>query len=426
MKRAVSLLIVLLLGAAAVLWWRRPSDAEAAGYRFAEVERGDLEAVVSATGNLEAVTTVQVGTQVSGIISEIFVDFNDRVQAGQVIARIDPTLLTIAVRDAEAGLKRARAESEHTRTELDRIRALGERNLASEAELNLAQYQADVATASEASARINLERARQNLDYATIHAPVSGTVIERNVEVGQTVAASLSAPQLFLLANDLAKMRIVANVDESDIGRIHEGQLARFTVQAYPDDTFEGRVAQVRLQSTVVENVVTYAVVVDVANPDGRLLPGMTATVDFVVDHAEDVLMVANAALRFRPSAEAFEKLRAQRAAMRAGADSTRSGRTEGAAAPAAGATDGSGTDSARGGSPGRGHRSSAMLWSVDANGELTATPVRVGITDGRMTQVEGRDLEAGLPVVIGITQGGATASSNPFQSNSGGRRPPP
>jgi len=280
MKKIIALVLVVVLTGAG--WWIYNQNGEevANPYRFVTAEEGNLEAVVSSTGTLEAVTTVQVGTQVSGIVSDIYVDFNDHVRRGQIIARIDTTLLVSAVRDAQANLERNQAQLDQASREYKRINDLYVKQFSTDVDYNLAKYNLDVALASTKSAVNNLERARRNLDYATIRAPISGVVIERNVDVGQTVAASFSAPQLFLIARDLSQMQILASVDESDIGRIEEGQEARFTVQAFDERSFMGRVRQVRLQSTIQENVVNYTVVVDVDNADGSLLPGMTATVE--------------------------------------------------------------------------------------------------------------------------------------------------
>lgn len=310
------LALVTALAAVAVgTWWflGKDRDATVAPYRFVTIERGDLESTVAATGTLGAVKTVQVGTQVSGQIQEIFVDFNDRVRKGQLIARIDPTLLQQNVRDAEARLERARAEVGQRQSDYDRNLKLYESQAITESEFSTVKYNLAVAEADMKSTEISLERAKQNLAYTNIYSPISGVVVERNVDVGQTVAASLAAPQLFLIAEDLARMEILASVDESDIGRITEGQTARFTVQAYTDDVFTGTVRQVRLQSTMQENVVNYTVVINVTNDDGRLRPGMTATVDFLVETARDVLMVSNAALRFRPTDRMIASLRERR-----------------------------------------------------------------------------------------------------------------
>lgn len=243
--RWVLVLAVLVLGAAGA--WRLRGTDEGTGYRLLAIERGDLETVVSSTGTLQATTTVQVGTQVSGQVAEILVDFNEPVTAGQLVARIDATLLQQEVRAAQASLNRSRAEAQYTQQELDRILALRERDVASDAEVRLATYNRDVAQSGQESAQVGLSRAERNLAYAEIRSPIDGIVVDRTVDVGQTVAASLSAPQLFLIAGDLSRMEILASVDESDIGSIFEGQPVRFTVQAYPDDTFEGQVRQVRL-----------------------------------------------------------------------------------------------------------------------------------------------------------------------------------
>ncbi|WP_456424617.1 efflux RND transporter periplasmic adaptor subunit [Rhodocaloribacter sp.] len=415
MKKLIPLLLVVVLGGAG--WWyvARNGEEEQSPYRFVTLERGDLESVVSSTGNLEAVVTVQVGTQVSGIVYKIYADFNDRVRKGQVIALIDTTLLVSAVRDAQANLERNQAQLGFARQEFERIRDLFEKDFSTEVEYNTAKYNYDVARATTQSAQVNLERARRNLEYATIRAPISGVVIERNVDVGQTVAASFSAPQLFLIANDLSQMQILASVDESDIGLIKEGQEARFTVQAYDDRTFTGTVRQVRLQSQMQENVVNYTVVVDVDNRDGLLLPGMTATVDFIIEQASDVLKVPNAALRFRPTEAMMAAFRERMAQRRANApDSVRSrfaGRR-----PSGGGFSGAG---------GRRPSNVAMLWYLDDEGNVTAARVRTGITDGQMTEVRGRNLEPGMQVIAGVTRTGSSAgTANPFQSNTTRRRP--
>src|ERR1044071_7984235 len=296
--------IVLAAGALGLWIYRNAEAHEAPAYRYATITRGNLESTVSATGALSAVTTVQVGTQVSGQVSQIYVDFNDRVKKGQLLARIDPTLQQQAVLDAQAGVVRAQADLDRSKSEYDRNKTLYDQKVLTATEFNTAQYNYTVAQASVKSAQVALDRARKNLSYTEIYAPIDGVVVQRNVDVGQTVAASLSAPQIFLIANDLSQMQILANVDESDIGQIHEGQPVRFTVQAYANQTFEGSVRQVRLQSATTENVVNYTVVVTVANPKGTLLPGMTATVEFLTGSAENALIVPNAALRFRATPE--------------------------------------------------------------------------------------------------------------------------
>lgn len=418
MKRTI--VIGAVLAIVALAGWRVTASRGHASiqYRLLEIERGDLTAVVAATGVLEPVTTVQVGTQVSGIIESVLVDYNDRVVAGQVVARIDTTLLAAAVAADRALLERAEAELAHAELEFARLDELHAAEMISESELETARYNLDLARAGLKSARVDLERAEINLDYATIDSPIDGIVIQRTVDPGQTVQASFSAPELFLIAGDLSAMQILVSVDESDIGRIAEGQTVEFTVQAYPDDLFVGTVRQVRLQSVTEENVVSYVAVVDVANPGGRLLPGMTATVDFVVEEATDVLHVQNAALRYKPDEEVMlevmERKRAARQAQggRARPDSAR-------ASEGAGAGAGPGRMHAGGGVP----SDMGMLWTVDETGELDLTLVRTGISDGTSTEVRGRGLVAGIQVIAGVSRSTATTSSSPFQQQSS--RPP-
>ncbi len=445
MKKFITIVFVLAIIGATAWYFLRDTGGEVSSYRFVTLERGDLESVVSTTGTLEAVTTVEVGTQVSGIISEIFVDFNDTVRKGQVIARLDPTLLVSAVRDSEANLERNEAQLRQAEREYARIEGLFEKEIVAENEFNSAQYDLEVAQASVKSARVALEKAQQNLAYATVYAPISGTVIERNVDVGQTVASSLSTPQLFLIADDLAKMQILASVDESDIGKIREGQVGRFTVQAYPDDSFEGIVRQVRLQSSMEENVVNYTVVVDVENPGGTLLPGMTATVDFLVETVSDVLKVPNAALRFRATeemfAEARERMQGRREARQGGDEGGPRGEGEGRQR---GEGMGEGGRVPGGGMPGGGMGGGRMgemfsggqmpdgmglLWYLDEEGNLSMSPVRTGISDGQSTEIIGRRVEEGMQIIAGVTKSEASSGfTNPFQSQNQqpGRGGPP
>ncbi len=422
MTRFLLITGVVVLAGASVWYLNRDGDETISPYRFVTLEQGDLEAVVASTGALDAVTTVQVGTQVSGIISHIYVDFNDKVRAGQIIARIDTTLLRSAVRDAEAAVERNQAQLRQAERELKRLESLYEKQFVTEVDYNRAQYDLDIAIASTKSAEISLERARQNMSYATIYAPISGTVIERNVDVGQTVAASFSAPQLFLIADDLSRMEILASVDESDIGQIKQGQVARFNVQAYPDEIFYGGVRQVRLQSTMEENVVNYTVVVDVENPDGRLLPGMTATVDFLIETASDVLKVSNAAMRFRATPRMFETLRAQmEARWAASGDSTRDGRSgRGGAIPSGSANNSFGGGQGFGG----GGDDFVLIWYLEEDGNLMTVPAHTGITDGQMTEIISDRLEPGMQIIAGVTEMAEDGVANPFQNNQRGFRP--
>jgi HlyD family secretion protein len=404
---------------------------------------------VSATGQLSAVTTVQVGTQVSGQVSQIYVDFNDRVKKGQLLARIDPTLAQQAVLDAQAGVIRAQADLDRSKAEYDRNKTLYDQKVLTATEFTTAQYNYTVAQASVKSAEVALNRAKQNLGYTQIYAPIDGVVVQRNVDVGQTVAASLSAPQLFLIANDLSQMQILANVDESDIGLIHQDQDVRFTVQAYANQTFNGKVRQVRLQSTTTENVVNYTVVVTVDNPKGTLLPGMTATVSFLTGSAQDALIVPNAALRFRATPEMMAeagvtnsapRTAADSAAFAARRDSIRKARAAAGGGEAGGGQAGGGQGN--GGAPGAGgaggatrSRSSggrggfAQLWYVTATGKPAMIRVRTGLSDGQNTQVMGQDVKEGMQVIVGTNATATTANApstttSPFQQQRRGPGP--
>ena len=413
--------LTLLAGGA---WFYRRAEAkEAPAYRFAAVERGSLQSAVSATGTLSAVRTVQVGTQVSGQVAGIYVDFNDRVRKGQLLARIDPTLQQQAVQDAQAGLERAQAQLSLAQAEYARNKQLFDAKIVTASEFGAVESNFSVQQANVKSARIALERAQKNLAYTAIYAPIDGVIVERNVDVGQTVAASLSAPQLFLIANDLSQMQILASVSESDIGAIKEGQQVKFTVQPYPNQTFTGAVRQVRLQSTTQDNVVNYTAVVAVSNSGGTLLPGMTATVQFLTGSANDVLTVPNAALRFRPSADVIAD--AVGGGRRAeGSDSTARRRTRMAGDSAQWRA----RRSANGASGARTGGSAGMLWTVDASGKLKAIRVRAGLSDGSKTEVQGRDLKEGTQVIVGTSSGAqsvsqSSQSTSPFQSQGGGMR---
>jgi len=405
-KSLITTAVIAILAVIGMLVYQKGFAKETTAYRFATISRGDIKATVSATGTLNAVTTVSVGTQVSGQILDLLVDYNDHVKKGQLLARIDPTLATQAVVDAQANLEKAQAQAQMASRDYSRNRELLDAGLVARSAYEQTQSSAEVASAGVKSARIALDRARQNLAYTNIYAPIDGVVVERNVQQGQTVAASLSAPQLFLIANDLSQMEILAQVSESDIAQIKQGQTAEFTVQALTGQTFEGTVRQVRLQSTTQDNVVNYTVVVATDNSRGKLLPGMTARVNFLTKSAEDVLTVPNAALRFRPT----------------GASA--------AATPAKTTTNANGAAQSGQRQRGNGSRRGGTLYTLDANGKLQPVQVQTGITDGTTTEVRGNAIKEGMKVVAGTissTQSAQTTSASPFQSNQqqGGARAP-
>jgi HlyD family secretion protein len=314
-KRGALLAIALVLCAALYFSLRGPAADDNGRFVTEPLSRGKITARVTATGTLSALVTVEVGSQISGRIQELLADFNTPVKKGQVIARIDPRLFQAAVDRAKANLtaalgdlEKARADARDAQLKLERSRELHASRVVSQADLDTAQAAAAAAKGQEAAAqgavaqaRAALNEAEVNLDYTTIVSPTDGVVIKRNVDVGQTVAASLQAPTLFLIAQDLTKMQVDTSVPEADVGRLHEGMTATFTVDAYPGEHFTGTVRQIRNSPETIENVVTYNAVLDVSNADLRLKPGMTANVTFVVGERDDVLRLPNAALRFRP-----------------------------------------------------------------------------------------------------------------------------
>jgi HlyD family secretion protein len=362
------------------------------------VTRGDVVETVDATGTLQAVTTVQVGTQVSGTIKALQADFNSRVKRGQVIAELDPSLFEAQVQQARASLMRLQAEATRARVQLDdaqrklrRARELAEGQLIATMDLEAAEMNASEAEAALKAAeaqvvqgRASLNQSEVNLAHTIITAPIDGIVISRNVDVGQTVAASMQAPTLFVLARDLAEMQVNASIAESDIGRIQPGQSASFRVDAYPRDTFTGRVSQVRLEPVVQQNVVSYVTIISAPNPALKLKPGMTATVTVEIARASNVLRIPNAALRLRPSEEVLTALRAKDSGDR-----------------------------------------QAGVW-VSEKGHLARVPVQVTITDGTVTAMAGGALREGAQVVTAVTSpssAGATSSPLlPFGGRGGAR----
>ncbi|HSQ58843.1 MAG TPA: efflux RND transporter periplasmic adaptor subunit, partial [Acidobacteriota bacterium] len=298
--------IAIAVGAAVALGWFGPwrSKAKPVKYREAAVSRGAIESRVSATGTLNPVDQVEVGSQVSGTLARVNVDYNDRVRQGQVLAQIEPSLFRATLAEAEAALERARVQLADSERGLKRARELRTQNLVSDTDLETAQAAVDSRKADVRQAQAAADRARVNMTNTTILAPISGTVISRNIDVGQTVAASLQAPTLFTLARDLTEMELEARVDEADIGMVEEGMPVTFSVDAFPERHFEGQVRQIRAEPIVEAGVVSYVVVSRVKNADGKLLPGMTANVTIVSASRADALKVPNAALRFRPRDE--------------------------------------------------------------------------------------------------------------------------
>jgi HlyD family secretion protein len=412
-KRRMSVVTLLLvLATCAFLLFGGQFFQKSVQYNCAAIVQGNVESTISSSGTLSPVTQVEVGTQVSGPIARVLVDFNDNVKKGQIIAVLDSTLLRVAVTDARSGVMRAEAQQEETEAAHSRSEKLFQKGLLSEAEYQTTKTARKNAQAALMSAQAALDRAELNLDYAIIRSPIDGTVTARNVEAGQTVAASFATPTLFTIAKDLSKMEIKALVDESDIGQIKDGQSVRFTVQAYPSKKFTGMVKQVRVQPTTNSNVVNYTVVISAENKENLLLPGMTAAVDFVIEQKKNVLLVPNSALRFQPS-EA--QLTSAKPMMPPPSASLHHGMPP--------PPDGTAADSLNG-------AERKTLWIQDVDRGLMPVPVLVGISDGTNTEIlRAGFLVAGMKVVIGEesqTKTAATKSSARLQGGPPGGMPPP
>ncbi|MBI1998032.1 MAG: efflux RND transporter periplasmic adaptor subunit [Deltaproteobacteria bacterium] len=416
-KRVVIIVILLLMIAGAGFgYWRMGNSAKESAYATVPVSRGNVRQVVASTGTLQAVVTVLVGSQVSGTIEKLYVDFNSKVKAGQAVAQINQDKFKAAVDQAWANLTAAQsslakarvtvADAERT---LKRNKELKTRDLVAQSELDAAQTAYDAAVAqfevnraqvSQAQAALN--QVRVDLDNTVIRSPVDGIVISRNIDVGQTVAASLQAPTLFTIANDLSKMEVHTSVDEADVGNVWETQEVTFTVDAFPTRRFRGKVSQVRNAPSMVQNVVTYNAVVRIDNKELLLKPGMTANVQFLVSQKEDVLSIPNMAIRFKPPEEkneAQELLRKEqsRTAPRPGARRTsRSG----------------------GGGGGEARRLREVRIYLLRDAKAQAVDVQLGISDGSKTEVISGDLKENDPVIIGMASGAQsqTGVANPFQ----------
>ena len=303
MKKIVTIIIVIAVIVGAFFFFRS-GDKKVTTYETVELKKGSINNTVTATGTIEPITKVDVGTQVSGTISHIYVDYNSVVTKGQLLAELDRKLLEAELKSEMANLKSSKSEFEYQDKNFKRLRQLHEKNLISETEYEEALYQYEKAQQAYEKAQATMVKAQSNLDYATITSPIDGVVLSREVEEGQTVAASFETPTMFTIANDLRKMQVIADVDEADIGQVLEGQRVTFTVDAFPDDTFEGDVTQVRLNPTTESNVVTYEVVIDAPNPDLKLKPGLTASITVLIHEKKNVLVMPLRALRFQPEDE--------------------------------------------------------------------------------------------------------------------------
>jgi HlyD family secretion protein len=420
-KRWVPRIIVLaiLAGGLAALWIKKPWKKGETPVTFSTVSvtKGTIAAQVTASGTLSAVGTVQVGAQVSGRVVELHADFNDKVKKGQIIAKLDESVLKAQIEQqqaaydlAVANLKKSQVTAADAKRQLERQRTLKEQNLIAgatveqyEVSLETANAQIAASKADVSRAAANLSQARTNLGYATIVSPVDGVVLSRAVDVGQTVAASLQAPVLFTIAEDLARMQIDTAVAESDVGRLKEGMKATFTVDAFPGKTFEGVVRQVRNAPTTTSGVVTYDAVIDVNNADLQLRPGMTANVTFVLEKVENTVKIPNAAIRFKPSrdqmtvlAEKYGLRRGGRGSGGSGAGGSGSWRRNGGEG---------GSSSGAGGPAGGGRQMSPdrkQLWKL-VDGKPKMVFVKIGLTDGSSTQLVEGDIKEGDQLITEI-----------------------
>jgi HlyD family secretion protein len=393
------------------------SQPEQAKFTYVTVTRGDLNVIISSTGILQAVKTVDVGTQVSGIISKLYVDFNSTVRKGQLLATIDTVVLAASVRDAQASLDKAKAQYDQAVAVHAKNIQLYQKKFMNEVDFITSKTNVATMLATWESAVTALDRAKLSLNYAFITAPIAGTIINRAVEQGQTVAASLATPTIFTIAEDLSSMWILASVDESDIGQIKVGQKTKFTVQSFPNRTFEGEVLQIRLNPNIVSNVVNYTVVVKADNKDKVLLPGMTATVDFYTDHRDQVLLVPNVALRFLPTdamtAEITKNMEQEVANL---PDSIKKKFQAQTNQPTQRMTGGNGGPGGIGGGSGNANRrrSSNRIYYVDDKGKLLMSPVMIGLTDGKNTEiVRGRNIKEGMKIISGIADNSTAAASS-------------
>jgi HlyD family secretion protein len=422
-------ILVIIAGVVLVLSLFSRNKNDISKYKKEAVDKGNIEALVITTGALNPVTIVDIGSQVSGKIEKLYVDFNSLVKENQVIAELDQSQFITRVKQNEANYQSSKAALEkskitldNTKKKYDRAMNLFEKELISFEEKESIETQYYSAMADIQSSEARLEQAESQLDsskvdltYTIIKSPIDGVVISRRVNIGQTVAASLQAPVLFQIANDLSKMQVECSVDEADIGKVKEGQKVRFTVDAFPNENFTGKVSQVRYSPEIVQNVVTYTTIVEVSNPEMKLRPGMTATVSVVTGEAKNVLRVPNSALRFSPSLSP-EEMQALMADMRKEMRERRGGSERTAGSHQGGDPQRQGSRRPGSGQQASGMRGSGMrgtqmrqfarVWMEDENGKLKMAFVRTGVTDNSNTEIVSGNLKEGQLVITGETSG--------------------
>jgi HlyD family secretion protein len=447
-KKSIIGVAALVVVVGAILGWTmlRNHKNGLPKYRLEKLAKGDIEAVVTTSGTVNPITKVEVGSQVSGKIAKLYVDYNSQVKEGQILGELDLLQFESRVKQSEANYSSSKASLEKAKVTLANLQRQYERSLSlfekdlisfEEKDTAEANYLGSKTDLQSAEARLQqaasqLDQSKLDLSYAIIRSPIDGIVISRNMNVGQTVQASFTAPKIFEIANDLSKMQVECDVDEADVGKVKEGQKVRFTVDAFPESTFNGTVKQVRFSPTVTTNVVTYTTIVDAENPELKLRPGMTAMVIIITGEAKGVLRVPNGALRFTPSLpaeelakimkEAGEKMFAKRQAeggpgQPQGGSSTQA--PQGAQSTQGGAqtmmfSQAGGTSQGMGGTGGQ-RRKPATVWYLDENGKLAVTFIRAGVTDNSFTEVLRGDLKEGQEIILGEqTAQAATTTSGP------------
>jgi HlyD family secretion protein len=399
-RRFIVAFLVIVAVAAATIIWKTADKSNSVQYKTQEVVRGNLTVVVTATGTLQPTNTVDVGSELSGIIKSVLVDYNGRVKVGQVLATLDTSKLEAQVTQSRAALETAKAkvlqvqatvkETRSKLTQFQKVRELSNNKVPSQSELDAAEAALERAKADEASAKAAVSQAHATLEVnetdlskSVIRSPINGVVLARSIEPGQTVAASFQAPVLFTLAEDLTQMELHVNVDEADIGKVREGQKATFSVAGYPNRTFEARITQARFGSSTTSGVVTYETVLKVNNSDLSLRPGMTATADVTVKKVENAILIPSVALRFTPAAQEEKKEEKKSSGSLVGSLLPR---------PPSSASKQGGDVSA--------NKKEQRVWTLK-DGQLSAIPVTIGSTDGSMTEIVDGDIKPGMAVVV-------------------------
>jgi HlyD family secretion protein len=395
MKKKVIIIsaVVVIVAIISILIFKPFAKKSAeATFETVKVERGNITNTVTATGTIEAVVSVNVGTQVSGIINKVYVDFNDVVKKGQLLAEIDKKSLINQLEQTQASVNQAQAQLNFQEATFNRMKALFEKKLIAQSDYDQALYNYENARASLTNANAAYDRNKVNLDYATIYSPIDGVVLNRAIEEGQTVAASFNTPTLFTIVNDLTQMQVQTSVDEADIGKVKQGQRVEFSVDAYTDLMFEGTVTEVRLQPVTTNNVVTYVVILNAPNPDKKLMPGMTASATIFIDEKENTLILSGKALRFTPSQAYMQKMFAKMAARPTG------GQPAGMPLPGAGFGKDGGKDGGK------------VVWVKNVQGGIRPNPIKTGIDNGTNIEVVS-GLKEGDEVIISMSGDGSTTT---------------